>query len=100
MDEESVLARLPEAYAAALRLRGQGLDEEAIAAQLELEPQAVGPLLRLAKAKLVVWGKETRFACDGVLAMMAGAVQTGRLADLFAVSAALRFRSSARSPRR
>jgi DNA-directed RNA polymerase specialized sigma24 family protein len=53
MDEESVLARLPEAYAAALRLRGQGLDEEAIAAQLELEPQAVGPLLRLAKAKLV-----------------------------------------------
>jgi hypothetical protein len=53
MDEESVLARLPEAYAAALRLRRQGLGEEAIAAQLELEPQAVGPLLRLAEAKLV-----------------------------------------------
>jgi DNA-directed RNA polymerase specialized sigma24 family protein len=52
MDEESVLARLPEAYAAALRLRRQGLDEGAIADQLGLERQAVGPLLRLAEAKL------------------------------------------------
>jgi hypothetical protein len=55
--DESVLARLPEAYAAALRLRGQGLDEATIAAQLELEPQAVGPLLRLAEAKLAALDK-------------------------------------------
>ena len=47
-----MLARLPDAYAAALRLRRQGLDDRAIAEQLELEPQAVGPLLRLAEAKL------------------------------------------------
>ncbi len=52
MDEENSLARLPEAYAAALRLRRRGLDDTAIAAQLGLEPQAVGPLLRLADAKL------------------------------------------------
>jgi len=52
MDEESALACLPEAYAAALRLRRQGLDDRAIAEQLDLEPQAVGPLLRLAEAKL------------------------------------------------
>jgi hypothetical protein len=52
MDEESVLACLPEAYAAALRLRREGLGERAIAEQLGLEPQAVGPLLRLAEAKL------------------------------------------------
>lgn len=52
MDEESALARLPETYAAALRLRQKGLEEEAIAEQLDLEPQAVGPLLQLAEAKL------------------------------------------------
>jgi len=52
MDEESALARLPETYAAALRLRRQGLDESAIAEQLGLEPEAIGPLLRLAEAKL------------------------------------------------
>ena len=52
MNEESALGRLPEAYAAALRLHRQGLDENAIAEQLGLQPQAAGPLLRLAKAKL------------------------------------------------
>lgn len=52
MDEDSALDSLPEAYATALRLRRQGLEEGAIAERLGLEPQAVGPLLRLAEAKL------------------------------------------------
>jgi DNA-directed RNA polymerase specialized sigma24 family protein len=52
MDEESTLARLPEGYAAALRLRRQGLDDAAIAERLGLEREAVGPLLQVAEAKL------------------------------------------------
>jgi len=57
MDEESTLARLPEGYAEALRLRRQGLDDAAIAERLRLEPQAVGPLLQLAEAKLAALGE-------------------------------------------
>lgn len=57
MDEENSLARLPEAYAAALRLRRGGVDDGAIAEQLGLEPQAIGPLLRLAEAKLAALGE-------------------------------------------
>lgn len=52
MEFEGALARLPETYATALRLRAQGLSEPAIAAELKLEPKAIGPLLRLADAKL------------------------------------------------
>ncbi len=44
--------------------------------------------------------KKLDSAGTAVLVVMAGAVQTARLADLSAVSAALRFRSSARLPRR
>ena len=51
-EHEGALARLPENYAAALRMRARGLTEQAIAAELKLEPEAVGPLLRLAEAKL------------------------------------------------
>jgi DNA-directed RNA polymerase specialized sigma24 family protein len=54
VDEERALARLPETYAAALRLRAQGLGEAAIAEQLGLEREAVDPLLRLAEAKLTL----------------------------------------------
>jgi hypothetical protein len=43
-----------------------------------------------------VWGKETRFGWTVVLTIMAGVVQTARFADLFAVPAPLRLRSSAR----
>lgn len=50
--EEGALARLPENYAAALRMRERGLSEQAIAAELKLEREAIGPLLRLAEAKL------------------------------------------------
>lgn len=51
-DEADALARLPAAYAEALRLQRQGADETTIAAELEIEPQGVGPLLRLAEVKL------------------------------------------------
>jgi len=52
MDRGTAIDRLPEAYANALRLCDQGHDNEAIAARLNLPLEAVGPLLRLAAAKL------------------------------------------------
>jgi len=51
-EKEGALARLPENYAAALRMRARGLSEQAIASELKLEREAIGPLLRLAEAKL------------------------------------------------
>jgi DNA-binding NarL/FixJ family response regulator len=73
-----------------LALMAEGRSNAGIAVQLWLAEGTVEKL----------WGKETRFACDGVLTIMVGAVQTARLADLSAVPAPLRFRSSARPPRR
>ena len=52
MDRTHAIARLPRAYARALALRAQGVDEEGIAADLGIARQAVGVLLRLADAKL------------------------------------------------
>lgn len=52
MDVETAFTRLPETHAAALRLRARGFDDDAIAAALALEPEAVAPLLRIAAAKL------------------------------------------------
>ena len=52
MDIEAAFSRLPHTHAAALRLRARGFDEDAIAAALVLEPEAVAPLLRVAEAKL------------------------------------------------
>ncbi|MGH2454645.1 MAG: hypothetical protein ACRDHD_00075 [Candidatus Limnocylindria bacterium] len=52
MVHEEALYRLPEAYGTALRLRGAGADERAIAAALGIPREAVGPLLALADAKL------------------------------------------------
>jgi len=52
MDRGTAIDCLPEAYANALRLYDQGHDNEAIAARLNLPPEAVGPLLRLAAAIL------------------------------------------------
>ena len=52
MDRNTAIDRLPEAYAAALRLQDEGHDDNAIAARLDLTPAAVGPLLRVATAKL------------------------------------------------
>jgi len=46
------LARLPSTYSLALRLRDAHLPPELIAECLAVEPEAVGPLLALADAKL------------------------------------------------
>jgi len=43
---------LPEMYATALRLRDAGCSDEMIADRLEIEPEAVAPLLRIAAAKV------------------------------------------------
>jgi hypothetical protein len=47
-----VLERLPVTYAKAMRLREQGETDEAIAARLGIEPEAVEPLVRIGEAKL------------------------------------------------
>jgi DNA-directed RNA polymerase specialized sigma24 family protein len=52
MDRSTAIDRLPKAYAAALRLQDEGHDDNAIAARLGMAPTAVGPLLRVAAAKL------------------------------------------------
>ena len=52
MDAECAFSRLPETHAAALRLRARGLDHDAIATALLIDPQAVAPLLQIADAKL------------------------------------------------
>jgi hypothetical protein len=53
VDLEDAYGRLPQTYAAALRLRARGFDDDAIAAALALEPQAATALLCIAEAKLV-----------------------------------------------
>jgi hypothetical protein len=46
------LSRLPETYALALRLRSEGLGDDAIGRVLDIETESVGPLLELAESKL------------------------------------------------
>ena len=46
------LDSLPETYALALRLRGEGMGDEAIGRVLDIETESVGPLLDLAESKL------------------------------------------------
>jgi DNA-directed RNA polymerase specialized sigma24 family protein len=52
VDREQALERLPETHGSALRLRSRGFDDDAIAAILGLEPEAVARLLQVADAKL------------------------------------------------
>lgn len=52
MDRTAAIAELPEAYAAAVRARDEALSNAEIAARLDIEFEAVEPLLRLAAAKL------------------------------------------------
>jgi hypothetical protein len=52
MPEPDDLDGLPETYALALRLRGEGLDDVAIGRVLDIETESVGPLLDLAESKL------------------------------------------------
>lgn len=71
MDRTQAMAELPEAYATALRLRDDGLNDAGIAVQLGIPGEAVGPLLRLAVAKLdrVLAASEVtpegRICCEG-----------------------------------
>ena len=52
MSESDDLNRLPETYALALRLRGEGLTDDAIGRVLDIETESVGPMLELAESKL------------------------------------------------
>jgi hypothetical protein len=52
MDDEAAISRLPKTHASALRLRARGFDDDAIARALDVDPNAVGPLLAIADAKL------------------------------------------------
>jgi hypothetical protein len=51
VERDEMLRRLPEAYEIVLRLHADGRDDS-IAGRLGIEPEAVGPLIRLAEAKL------------------------------------------------
>lgn len=51
MEPSEAIEQLPAAYAEALRLQQAGREDH-ISARLEIPPEAVGPLLRLAHAKL------------------------------------------------
>lgn len=52
MDRETAMRRLPRAYAVALQLRDEGLNDAELARRLAIEPEAVGPMLAVARAKL------------------------------------------------
>ena len=52
MDRSEALQALPDTYATALRLRDEGAEAAGVARALGVEPEAVGPLLTLADAKL------------------------------------------------
>jgi DNA-directed RNA polymerase specialized sigma24 family protein len=52
MDRTAAMKELPDVYGRALRLRDEGVNAEEIAARLNIEPEAVQPLMRIAAAKL------------------------------------------------
>lgn len=52
MSAPDELNSLPETYALALRLRSEGLDDDAIGRILDIETESVAPLLELAQSKL------------------------------------------------
>jgi hypothetical protein len=52
VDRSQALEALPNTYAIALRLRDEGVEPDAMARVLNVEPEAVGPLVTLAEAKL------------------------------------------------
>jgi DNA-directed RNA polymerase specialized sigma24 family protein len=52
MEKEGAIELLPEPYAKALTLKGEGLNEEEIAKELGIETESVDPFLKLAEAKL------------------------------------------------
>lgn len=52
MDLAAAMNELPEAHAKALRLHRAGTDAAGIAEALDIDVEAVAPLLRVAEAKL------------------------------------------------
>jgi hypothetical protein len=52
VNRDEALGLLPATYALALRLRDAGSSDVVIATRLGIEREAVGPLLRIARAKL------------------------------------------------
>jgi DNA-directed RNA polymerase specialized sigma24 family protein len=52
MDRAEALRALPDTYALALRLRDEGMQPDAMARVLDVEPKALGTLLTLAESKL------------------------------------------------
>jgi hypothetical protein len=78
MDRDRALSALPATYANALRLREAGLDDEAIAARLDIQLEAVGPLLEIAAAKLAA---ATLAAADLAAADLAARVDGGNSAQ-------------------
>jgi DNA-directed RNA polymerase specialized sigma24 family protein len=52
VDRAEALKELPDTYAIALRLRDEGVEPDGVARVLDVEPEAVGPLLKLAEVKL------------------------------------------------
>jgi len=52
VDRAEALQALPHTYAIALRLRDEGVKPDAVERVLDVEPEAVAPLLTLAEAKL------------------------------------------------
>jgi len=52
MDLAAAMNELPEVHAKALRLHRAGTDASGIAEALDIDVEAVGPLLRVAEAKL------------------------------------------------
>lgn len=51
MDRVEQLRQLPLAHAVALRMADAGADEALIASALGIDPESVGPLLAIARAK-------------------------------------------------
>lgn len=49
---QAALERLPIPYSTALRLRDAGVSDQLIAKRVGVEPEAVGPMLKVAEAKL------------------------------------------------
>jgi DNA-directed RNA polymerase specialized sigma24 family protein len=52
MDRDAAISELPASYAVAIRLRGGGSDDHTIARALDIDEEAVGPLLAMAERKL------------------------------------------------
>ena len=65
VEPDAVAQRLPTTYRQILSWLAEGCAEDEIARRLTIDPLAVGPLVRLAEAKLARVVDETRAATDG-----------------------------------